>query len=65
MGVPVIVPLPVDVPLVLIVEDIEIESVPLCVLDKLAPRVGEDGGVFNRLVELLIVLDTVAIAVRE
>ena len=34
VGVPVIVPLPVDVLLVLIVEDLEIESVPLCVLDK-------------------------------
>ena len=65
VGVPVIVPLPVDVPLVLIVEDIEIESVPLCELDKLAPRVDDDDGVFNTLVEKLSVLDNVAIAVGE
>ena len=49
MGVPVAVPLPVDVPLELIVDDIEIELVPLCVLDKLDPRVGDDDGVFTML----------------
>ena len=59
------VPLPVDVPLVLIVEDLEIESVPLCVLDELAPRVGEEDLVFAMLVEILIVLANVAIAVGE
>ncbi len=53
VGVPVAVPLPVDVPLVLIVEDIEIESVPLCALDRLAPRVGDDdGGIVNVLDKL-------------
>ena len=38
MGVPDAVPLPVDVDESVIVNDIEIESVPL----KLAPRVGDD-----------------------
>ncbi len=38
MGVIVAVPLPVDVPLEVIVDDIEIESEPL----KLAPRVCDD-----------------------
>ncbi len=61
VGVPVIVPLPVGVPLEVIVEDIEIESVPL----KLDPRVGEDDCAFATLAEILIVLDTVAIAVGE
>jgi hypothetical protein len=65
VGVPVAVPLPVDVPLVLIVEDLEIKSVPLCGLDKLALRVGDDDGVFNMLAEILIVPDNVAIAVGE
>ena len=65
VGVPVAVPLPVDVPLVLIVEDIEIESVPLCVFEKLTPSVCDDKGVFAMLVEILMVLDNVAIAVGE
>ena len=61
VGVTVIVSLPVDVPLEVIDDDIEIESVPL----KLDPRVGEDDGVFDMLVEKLIVLVKVVMAEGE
>ena len=61
VDVPVAVPLPVDVPLALIVDDIEIESVPL----KLDPREGDDDGVFDMLAEMLIVPDDVARGVGE
>ncbi len=65
MGVIVPVPLPVGVPLEDIVDDLEIESVPLCELDKLDPRVGDEDGVIAMLAEILIVLVEVAIAVGE
>ena len=62
MGVPDAIPLPVDVDESVIVNDIEIESVPLKLA---APRDGDDDGVFTILLELLIVLDNVAIAEGE
>jgi hypothetical protein len=65
VGVIVPVPLPVGVPLEDIVDDLEIESVPLCELDKLDPRVGDEDGVIAMLAEILIVLVEVAIAVGE